>query len=969
MATAIGTHLWSALSASLVGVGVFVALLVGVLTYRLFKGPGSSDRERNARVEEVPEEVQETTEGLFSFFADGASLFGQAVTTVEDIRVESGEVLYYLISGKVEIVENKKVLLVRETSFFLCTPEWMAGVPGKSPVSYNIRAKSVFYQISGWRDTSILHVLQTRMFRSTLYTLFNYLEVSPEEHDIKKVETPYTEDTDRFIAQMEKEKGLALGREVKHARVVDAIERFSSNTLVYVISGQYTVEYLHRKAEVGPGHLVGCISRTTFLVQKRKMACREKGLLLEITLSPYFSTDTGKLTGIVEEYLGKFPRLLQSTDALVDWRILAPGERISASLPTPAVKIISCGYFLKEGDVKYFGIGSGRVLFEREILLGLPAPYIAIASRVSEIIEVPSEYITLVMGEFQHVAIDLYKRILFRTGAEEELDPPRIISFLPNDPQATQVEVFVHFLGMEINKYDKCAMLSSEELKKELDLPASAQVPSSIRKTLLQSSLLEEFSYVLFSLSSEAPSSAQGDPSTDLDLDLDLALSLSEIIFYLTVNGHPKDLELKKVWCKVDTVILHRDSKRKVQGGVYYGQRHHVEFPAIDIPVSAIKQKTHRSAYRERKTHCTFTESTGDSYLPTFPTKDLERFLRTLKGENVGLVLGGGGARGLAHIGIIQALEEEGIPIDAVGGTSMGAFVGALYAERCNNKDVFVKSKRLCMLIASVWRVLLDVTYPICSLFTGKSFNWGLKLIFKSRKIEDMWLPYYCVTTDISAFEERTHTFGLIWRYVRASMSLSGYLPPLCDGTSLLLDGGYVNNVPADAMRLMGIRNIIAVDVGSEVESNYDNYGDSLNGFYILFQKLFGTKRFLSLTEIQYRLAYIASAHKERSLKSDISVKYIRPDLAGYKTMNFRQFDEIVAHGYQHGKKVIKEWKKTKNYAEFSFLGKRKDLSDTQACHNLHTQARPSSEVASKETVLSEAQKNPSTISNLECNK
>lgn len=900
MSGSIGAQLSAALPVILAVGAVLLTLLASLFTYRRFKNRPRPEAEGRSEIEEVGEEIKPNTEGLFSLFADDLSLFGQAVTTSKDIRVDTGETLYYLISGAVEVVENERVVLTREKNFFLSTPEWLSDPSRPAAISYTIKAKSVFYQLADWRDTPVGYVLLARFFRGTLYTLFNYLEVPPAEYDIRRVDLPLAEHPDQLVAQLE--QAVPLGREFKRAVKVPRVEEFSANLMVLVLSGSFTVQYQDTAVEVHPGDLVGCLSRTTPLLRRRVIT--GAGELLAISFKPYLTTSLAKTAPIVAEYLNKLPRLLPITDAMIDWKILLPGERISATLPGPGIKLISSGYFLKEGDIKYFGIGSGRFLFEKEVLLDQPTPYIAIATRASEIIEVPAPYVTLAMAEFQPQSLDLYKRILSRTGAEEELDLPTIITFLPNDPQITQVEVFVHFLSMEINQYDTCTTLSSDALDSELAAqPWQALAP--VYLALLLSSLQEEFSYTLLAVTSH---SASGPTRS--------AINLSEIIFYLTINGSVKELELEKVWCKVDTVILHRDSQRKVRSGKYYGQRHHVEFPSIDIPVSAIKQSTQQSVRRERKGHCAATDPAAQTTLPVFPTKDLERFLRTIKGENVGLALGGGGARGIAHIGIIQALEEAGIPIDAVGGTSMGAFVGALYAEAGNNREVFAKTKRLSKLLGSVWRVLLDITYPICSMFTGKAFNWGLKLIFKSRQIEDLWLPYYCVTTDIAAFAEKTHKFGSVWRYVRASMSLSGYLPPLCDDGSLLMDGGYVNNVPADAMRSMGIRKIIAVDVGTEVSTNYDDYGDSLNGFYILFQKLFGTKRFLSLTEIQYRLAYITSAHKERTLKSDTSIKYLRPDLTGYKTMNFRQFDEIVAHGYQYGKKVINEWKKTKEYLE-----------------------------------------------------
>jgi lysophospholipid hydrolase len=86
---------------------------------------------------------------------------------------------------------------------------------------------------------------------------------------------------------------------------------------------------------------------------------------------------------------------------------------------------------------------------------------------------------------------------------------------------------------------------------------------------------------------------------------------------------------------------------------------------------------------------------------------------------------------------------------------------------------------------------------------------------FKDKLIEDLWIPFFCISTDISEGRMRVHTTGSLWRYVRASMSLSGYLPPICDPVDghYLLDGGYVNNVPADvAKQHMNACSIICVD-------------------------------------------------------------------------------------------------------------------------------------------------------------
>ncbi|KAK9767569.1 phosphatidylcholine and lysophosphatidylcholine phospholipase, variant 2 [Basidiobolus ranarum] len=185
---------------------------------------------------------------------------------------------------------------------------------------------------------------------------------------------------------------------------------------------------------------------------------------------------------------------------------------------------------------------------------------------------------------------------------------------------------------------------------------------------------------------------------------------------------------------------------------------------------------------------------------------DFARLARRLCGKSVGLVLGGGGARGIAHIGLIRALEEAGIPVDMVGGTSIGAFIGGLYARDPDTLSIYGRAKMFSGRMASYWRLALDFTYPAAAWFTGHEFNRGIWKCFSDTQIEDLWLPYFCVTTNITLSRMETHRMGYLWRYVRASMSLSGFLPPLCDNGHMLVDGGYMDNLPVSALEDILVR-------------------------------------------------------------------------------------------------------------------------------------------------------------------
>ena len=140
------------------------------------------------------------------------------------------------------------------------------------------------------------------------------------------------------------------------------------------------------------------------------------------------------------------------------------------------------------------------------------------------------------------------------------------------------------------------------------------------------------------------------------------------------------------------------------------------------------------------------------------------------------------------------------------------------------------------MVYGSLSELFLDLTLPVYSIFTGKSMNDRLTKIFGlSRNIEDLWIPFFCVTTDISACKMRIHNTGSVWRYVRGSMSIAGVFSPICDPVDghYLVDGGYVNNVPADIAIKLGAKKVIAIDVSHTMTSKFSNFGDALRMVYI----------------------------------------------------------------------------------------------------------------------------------------
>nr|XP_060619503.1 patatin-like phospholipase domain-containing protein 6 isoform X5 [Anolis sagrei ordinatus] len=253
---------------------------------------------------------------------------------------------------------------------------------------------------------------------------------------------------------------------------------------------------------------------------------------------------------------------------------------------------------------------------------------------------------------------------------------------------------------------------------------------------------------------------------------------------------------------------------------------------------------------------------------------DFSRLARVLTGNTIALVLGGGGARGCSHIGVIKAMEEAGLPIDLIGGTSIGSFIGALYAEERSAVRTKQRAREWAKSMNSVFATVLDLTYPITSMFSGSAFNASIHQVFQDKQIEDLWLPYFNVTTDITASAMRVHK-------------------------------------DADIARNMGAKTVIAIDVGSQDETDLCNYGDSLSGWWLLWKRLnpWAEKvKVPDMAEIQSRLAYVSCVRQLEVVKTSSYCEYIRPPIDRFKTMDFGKFDEIYDVGYQHGKVVFGGW-------------------------------------------------------------
>ena len=188
-----------------------------------------------------------------------------------------------------------------------------------------------------------------------------------------------------------------------------------------------------------------------------------------------------------------------------------------------------------------------------------------------------------------------------------------------------------------------------------------------------------------------------------------------------------------------------------------------------------------------------------------------ERLARLIMSKAVGLVLSGGGARGFAHVGVVRALREAGIPLDLVAGTSMGAIVAACLAVEWDDIEL---TKRLRRAFVEA-NPLRDYTLPFVALVRGRVMTSLLRDAFGDARIEDLWRPF-CLLTNLSSGRAVVHREGPLWRALRASAAIPGVLPPLIEAGEALVDGGVINNLPVDVVRGLGCGPVIAVDVAAD---------------------------------------------------------------------------------------------------------------------------------------------------------
>jgi len=584
---------------------------------------------------------------------------------------------------------------------------------------------------------------------------------------------------------------------------------------------------------------------------------------------------------IEEDWLNFEQDILQQLEENIDWLTVQRGDYLfrKGDKPDGAFVLVSglLGVSLSDdspGEYEIVQIRHGEIVGELGLIMDAERSASVRALRDSELFRLSPNVFTRVMERYPRRLVNVYRTITerFYKNVSGTTAPVRNqnIAFIPATPEMGFCE-FTRELFSALSECSIFELLTSQSVDEALGCPGLANSDTNELENARLVHWLNghdsEAGLVIY----------QGDKQSSNWSGR--CVRQSDILFIVAdvqadpeltaVSSHVTDTDRK--W---NLVLLHpadtdrpRNSARWLENGnfngIYHVRRHHAG--------------------------------------------DLARLARIVGGRATSLVLGGGGARGFAHIGVLKALEELGVTIDMIGGTSIGAPIAGWIAQGKNAEQI--KQSAI-----NAFKSLIDVTLPVTSMISGKRIS---KVIFQETAewdIEDYWLPFFCVSTSLTNFKSKIHRRGNSARAIRSSVSIPGVLPPVPDGDELLVDGGVLNNLPIDIMRNMNPYGIvIAADVVAKqgMEARED-YGYSVSGWRKMLGKFLPGMRppkTPPIANVLMQSMMVGSSHeRERVLQMGLADHYQNINVKGIGLLQFEEVEKAANIGYQQSIGPLREW-------------------------------------------------------------
>lgn len=569
------------------------------------------------------------------------------------------------------------------------------------------------------------------------------------------------------------------------------------------------------------------------------------------------------------------PEVLATIEDLIEWMPVRAGTRLfQEGDPGDAGYLVVTGRLrafrtVDGAEVEVGEIGRSQMAGEIALLEDVPRTATVYAVRDSQLVRFSRAAFTTLIERYPSAGLLVARTVLERARGDHRPGRPTRLSFVvvPGSP-GVDVSGFVDELGATLG----ARRVSSTAIDEELGLPDIAQLGDddvgAIRLAYHLEELQERHRFLLYEIDDEWTSWSRR------------ALRWADHVIVVADAGaspEPSDLE-QQLWQLVEA------------------QKHPKVSLALVHPADTTLPSGTRRWLEPRSLWSHHHLRRGDD-------ADMGRLARLLTGEATSLVLGGGGARGFAHLGVLVVLEELGVPIDSIGGASIGSIMAigpALGWTAEEARQISVEQ----------FDDLFDYTLPTVSLLKGDRITTKLRRTIGDVDIADLWIPYFCVSTNLTRAGARYHDRGPLVEAIRASIAIPGVLPPVPDGDELLVDGGVLDNVPVDEMRRRNpTGQVVAVDVAPADGPAADHdYGLSVSGFAALLGRRRGGGPPGLLTTMVRSMLIASVRDRDRVVRDEVADLYLDVEVEGGGLLEFGAAAHIASSAELTSRPVLRRW-------------------------------------------------------------
>ncbi|MGO9989304.1 MAG: patatin-like phospholipase family protein [Steroidobacteraceae bacterium] len=553
------------------------------------------------------------------------------------------------------------------------------------------------------------------------------------------------------------------------------------------------------------------------------------------------------------------PDYLRDIAAEIEWFSLPGGATLySAGQPADGLYVIINGAIAtyvarpEGGSVRTGSILPGETVGERELISGKPRASTAIALRDTELARLPGPTFERLVARHPRSMRQIATVLIQRLETLESPDYartalPQTFAVVPHDRQAN---------GLEF----------AEQLVNCL---------SQVGRTEL------------------VPSSRANDQTTHWFHRLERA---NRYVVYVTDPGPTNWSKLCLRQAQGSLVVVGSDSGVRPCTALRYISHQSVAVQNAELVL------LHRGSR---------TDSSARPWLSLYPDRrhhhvrgpaDVERVARLITGRALGLVLSGGGARGFAHIGVLRALRDAKMPVDAIGGTSIGAIIAAGCAAGWDCEEMIMRMRRSFV----DTNPLNDYTLPLVSLVAGRKVRSLLQREFGDIDIENLRLPYYCMSANLTTNQSAVHRRGKLWFWLAASVAIPGVLPPIFTERQIHVDGATINNLPVDVMRDQLRGSVIAVDVGANRTFETGAEMTEVPALWKIPMWLYKKRLKINIMQILWRSGMINSTATTVGQR-ELTDLLLRPPLENIDMLDWQAFDRAIEVGYQYAVHALEQ--------------------------------------------------------------